>query len=634
MYQQLEKKEERTAIRQPQVQRKEAPNRTGLPNNLKDGIERLSGYDMSDVKVHYNSSKPAQLNAHAYAQGTQIHLGSGQEKHLPHEAWHVVQQKQGRVRPTMQFNRQAINDNVGLEKEADVMGGKALQMKAKTKEKTALLGRHVQFIKSREEYQDLTIQKMSSEATIQRLVGFEAEYNIPTYGPAPTSIDPTVLTDGPEGDAPTPAIHQVLFNGLAYGQNRGHNGNFTLKPDHNGLQTATRNIRSRLSSMGFLLQNPAGFRSTSNLEYVTPALDELAVGSRTSLAVISGAINTHATAIGASGNARNNVAAIGAPANNTFTGVPHGDFQTWLGSRYNEVQAEVDAFRNAITDEFYIQATVGVIPSAIRDLHQMKTPNRAEDINTFKDQAMFLVNAAINSIETTNWFSNHEYIHTLKNGRAGGFMRSSKEADMITYESLMGVLHAIFMYMVGSALNQTNYFGSSRKNAVPFMSKMSNFRSIVSNAAPRLHANRPPDDLVGLISRAFNILPISTVDCWVGKGLVDLRGTGDNERVALLNSGTFVQEVLEKRLFTPRAATLLNTGRDRQFDNPDVMSQTIRDSSRGQAGAQFEHRYISDTPNTAGIGAVFERIAHQTRMLNTKHVDLETRVDVLTQAQT
>jgi hypothetical protein len=58
---------------------------------------------MDNVKVHYKSSKPAQLNAHAYAQGADIHLAPGQEKHLPHEAWHVVQQAQGRVKPTMQM---------------------------------------------------------------------------------------------------------------------------------------------------------------------------------------------------------------------------------------------------------------------------------------------------------------------------------------------------------------------------------------------------------------------------------------------------------------------------------------------------------------------------------------------------
>ncbi|WP_078229476.1 DUF4157 domain-containing protein [Flavobacterium sp. LM4] len=105
-------------------------NNTGLPDNLKSGIENLSGHSMDDVKVHYNSEKPAQLNAHAYAQGTDIHIGSGQEKHLPHEAWHVIQQKQGRVKPTLQMKGKVnVNDDKGLENEADVMGSIALQNK-------------------------------------------------------------------------------------------------------------------------------------------------------------------------------------------------------------------------------------------------------------------------------------------------------------------------------------------------------------------------------------------------------------------------------------------------------------------------------------------------------------------------
>ena len=62
-------------------------------------LERLFGHDFSGVKVHYNSDKPAQLHAHAYAQGTDIHIGAGHEVHLPHEAWHVVQQKQGKIKP-------------------------------------------------------------------------------------------------------------------------------------------------------------------------------------------------------------------------------------------------------------------------------------------------------------------------------------------------------------------------------------------------------------------------------------------------------------------------------------------------------------------------------------------------------
>ncbi len=97
-----------------------------LPSSLQASMEQMSGLSLDDVKVHYNSSKPAQLQAHAYAQGTDIHLASGQEKHLPHEAWHVVQQKQGRVQPTAQLKgKGAINDNAALEREADKMGAKA-----------------------------------------------------------------------------------------------------------------------------------------------------------------------------------------------------------------------------------------------------------------------------------------------------------------------------------------------------------------------------------------------------------------------------------------------------------------------------------------------------------------------------
>jgi hypothetical protein len=110
----------------PPIQRK--ANNTGLPDQLKSGVENLSGLSMDDVKVHYNSNKPAQLQALAYAQGPDIHLASGQEKHLPHEAWHVVQQKQGRVKPTVQMKgNTAINNDEGLENEADVMGAKATE---------------------------------------------------------------------------------------------------------------------------------------------------------------------------------------------------------------------------------------------------------------------------------------------------------------------------------------------------------------------------------------------------------------------------------------------------------------------------------------------------------------------------
>ncbi len=100
----------------------------GLSGALKAGIERLSGHDMNDVKVHHNSSRPAQLHARAYARGADIYIAPGEQRHLPHEAWHVVQQKQGRVGITAHLSNVAVNDDPALESEADVMGARAAAM--------------------------------------------------------------------------------------------------------------------------------------------------------------------------------------------------------------------------------------------------------------------------------------------------------------------------------------------------------------------------------------------------------------------------------------------------------------------------------------------------------------------------
>lgn len=119
-----------SAKQQPPIQKK--ANDTGLPDNLKTGMENLSGVSLDQVKVHYNSAKPATVQAHAYAQGSEIHLASGQEKHLPHELGHVVQQMEGRVKPTTSVGGMAVNDNAGLENEATVMGNKALSSASTT----------------------------------------------------------------------------------------------------------------------------------------------------------------------------------------------------------------------------------------------------------------------------------------------------------------------------------------------------------------------------------------------------------------------------------------------------------------------------------------------------------------------
>ncbi|EPR11481.1 DUF4474 domain-containing protein [Ruminiclostridium papyrosolvens] len=106
--------------------KKQASSNMGMPNNLRAGLENLSGVDLSELKVHKNSDKPQQIGALAYTKGSDIHIAPGQEKHLPHEGWHAVQQMKGKVRSTIQMKSDLLvsHDN-GLEKEADIMGSKA-----------------------------------------------------------------------------------------------------------------------------------------------------------------------------------------------------------------------------------------------------------------------------------------------------------------------------------------------------------------------------------------------------------------------------------------------------------------------------------------------------------------------------
>lgn len=99
--------------------KKSTQNHTGIPVQTKSFLESSYGFSLNDVKVHYHSEKPAQLQALAYAQGNEVYVGPGQEKHLPHELMHVIQQKKGMVKPDKVINGVAVNTSKQLEREAD-----------------------------------------------------------------------------------------------------------------------------------------------------------------------------------------------------------------------------------------------------------------------------------------------------------------------------------------------------------------------------------------------------------------------------------------------------------------------------------------------------------------------------------
>jgi hypothetical protein len=107
-----------------------------LPEGVLRKMGRAFGADFSGVRVHEGKQADS-LGALAYTQGEHIHFAPGLYRPasadgqlmIGHELTHVVQQMQGLVKPTLQANGVAINDDQRLEAEADVEGARAMRTK-------------------------------------------------------------------------------------------------------------------------------------------------------------------------------------------------------------------------------------------------------------------------------------------------------------------------------------------------------------------------------------------------------------------------------------------------------------------------------------------------------------------------
>ena len=103
-----------------------------LPVPVLTKMEDAFGFDFGAVRVHEGGEAPS-MGAVAYTQGTDVHFAPGQyDPHserghelIGHELAHVVQQSEGRVGATRQFKGVELNDDPGLEHEADTWGSLA-----------------------------------------------------------------------------------------------------------------------------------------------------------------------------------------------------------------------------------------------------------------------------------------------------------------------------------------------------------------------------------------------------------------------------------------------------------------------------------------------------------------------------
>jgi hypothetical protein len=112
----------------------QAPTSGGakLPDALSAQMGTSMGADFSAVRVH-EGEHVREVGAQAYASGNDLHFAPGEyqpesasgRELIGHELAHVQQQQQGRVSATTQARGVAVNDDGGLEREADERGAKA-----------------------------------------------------------------------------------------------------------------------------------------------------------------------------------------------------------------------------------------------------------------------------------------------------------------------------------------------------------------------------------------------------------------------------------------------------------------------------------------------------------------------------
>jgi len=171
------------------------------------------------------------------------------------------------------------------------------------------------------------LQLAGTGAVVQRLTGYEVETNIPVYS-ADNDISGNLSDKG--NNEITDPIKHFLAGGLKYDGHYGEHpeGRYTISSDHNNLQTPHGNIIRSLILAGFLKEGWR-HRALANIEYITPARDELAKSGRLEHRADITAVKTHlATTAGLA--VHDNRVAVPAPARQIYTGVPKSALIHWI----------------------------------------------------------------------------------------------------------------------------------------------------------------------------------------------------------------------------------------------------------------------------------------------------------------
>lgn len=177
-----------------------------LPTPVQHKMERALGADFSSVRIH-EGPLARTIGAQAFTRGTDVHFAPGQyqphttagQQVLGHELAHVVQQSQGRARPSTRVGGMAVDASPQLEHEAEQAGQRAAAGRsdghASTSPKpiaasnSGVVQRRVQgdtfkqFLVAQRELQRRVAAAPTDFKYLYTTVGFEHEFGQMTDGP-------------------------------------------------------------------------------------------------------------------------------------------------------------------------------------------------------------------------------------------------------------------------------------------------------------------------------------------------------------------------------------------------------------------------------------------------------------------
>lgn len=289
-------------------------------------------------------------------------------------------------------------------------------------------------------------------SALQGLTGFEVELHEPVY----TTPGPARKPDARKNESKvTPAIEAFLGGGLRYGRKYGveRNNLFELSADHGSFATLHHNLVVGLKKDGYL-PGDWKFVSMTNVEYITPPVEEREERSATKTNEIIEAVTDHATATEEEAK-KDGAQDVPEPALDLKTGIPKSDLTAWIDSGDSDSVEALNALKS-YKGYVYHQVTTGVLPSEVPEL--------------FEQGAKEVGGGPLDTLRKT--VVSKLLTESVRVGKETVEDSAAHLSSVADTRPIRGWLTLVAQYLLASKTEATDYTaGGTAKNLVPYLSK-------------------------------------------------------------------------------------------------------------------------------------------------------------------